>query len=47
MDKQTSVWLTEDHYQWLRQEAFTRGITQSQVIRDLIDAERARHENQS
>lgn len=40
--KQTTVWLPADLYQWLRKEAFDRAVTQSQVIRELIEAERAK-----
>ena len=41
-NRQTTVWLPPDLYQWLRRQAFDRSITQSQVIRELIEAERAR-----
>ena len=40
--RQTTVWLTDGLYQWLRREAFERSVSQSQVIRDLIEAEQAR-----
>lgn len=40
--KQTTVWLPTDLYQWLRREAFDRGVTQSQVVQELLEAERAK-----
>jgi len=40
--RQTTVTLPEDLYQWLRKEAFNRNISQSQLIRELLEAERAR-----
>jgi len=41
-NKQTTIWLPNDLYQWLRKEAFDRGITQSRLVRELLEAERAR-----
>lgn len=38
---QTNVRLTEDRYDWLRRIAFDRGISQSDLIAELIDKERA------
>jgi len=40
--KQTTIWLPDDLYEWLRREAFERKISQSQLVRGLLEAERAR-----
>jgi hypothetical protein len=34
----TGYWLRTSQQQWLRQEAFRRGITASQLLRELLDA---------
>ena len=41
-NKQTTILLPADLYEWLRTEAFSRKISQSQLIRELLEAERAR-----
>lgn len=41
-NRQTTVWLPAGLYQWLRQAAFDRSVTQSQIIRELLEAERAK-----
>jgi Arc/MetJ-type ribon-helix-helix transcriptional regulator len=38
--RQTSVLLPSDLYDWLRREAFDRGVSQSQVIREALEAVR-------
>jgi hypothetical protein len=43
-NKQTTLWLPPDLYQWLRKEAFDRNISQSQLIRELLEAERTRQQ---
>ncbi len=41
-NRQTTIWLPGDLYQWLRKEAFDRNVTQSQLVRELLEAERAK-----
>jgi len=41
---QKSIWLPEDLARWWRIEAAVRGITQSQLVIDLLEAERQREE---
>jgi hypothetical protein len=41
-NKQTTVWLPPELRAWLRREAFERDVTQSQIIRELLEAERAK-----
>lgn len=36
--RQTSTWLPETQYKWLRRTAFDRMVSQSQIIRELIAA---------
>ena len=40
--KQTSVHLPAALYAWLRRESFDRNISQSQLVRELLERERAR-----
>jgi hypothetical protein len=41
-NRQTTIWLTGDLWAWLRAAAFARGVTQSQIVRELLEAERAK-----
>jgi len=38
---QTSAWLPEDLYEWLRQEAFKRRTSQNKLIIEALEALRA------
>jgi len=38
--KQISVWLQPSLYQWLRQYAFDHHLSQSVVVRELLEAKR-------
>ena len=40
--RQTAVWLPEISTEWLRKQAFERNVSQSQVVRELLEAERAK-----
>lgn len=44
---QTTVMLPDELYEWLRETAFRRRVSQSQVVREALEKERGRPETET